>query len=187
MLGLLSKVGGPWLIYAKIAIAVALCALSFLGGVRWESAASNARMLKLERTLAQEAEAASNRAEQLRQEQAAARQAIETRLVVARRATAKERRESSERIRKMEKVLGACNIDLERERVWRTNNGEAGAGLSDADAAARGGDAGTGVCTDADLFRNHADLVAQYNELTARHVSLQAWARSALATCAPTR
>jgi hypothetical protein len=190
MLSLLGAAGNalrPYLLWLKIGALAVLCASSFWAGARWESAELSATLRTLEersRKAEGEARRAAN-AELLRQ--------IEARRSDEERAT-KERtkREALYRneLRRMHDYYLSNpvvnrRVDPERERLWRSSNGEPDPlpRTSPAPSAEPGASPPSASCTELDLHRNHADLVDAYREVGARLLRLQAWARAALRSC----
>jgi len=179
----LTSLLSPYLLYLKIAAAVAIVAAVFLAGVRWESASCERALNK--RQIAEQEAIDAIRADnelQLRLQEAM-RQAAEERLAIANRKHNKEGADAQRKIRDFYSKYSGCRVSLERERLWRETNGESGERLPEADPASSGTIVTTGRCTEADLHSNHATLVTRFKQNQKRLEELQLWARNALSVC----
>lgn len=176
----------PYLIWIKIGLAAAALAFSFWAGVRWESAAVNALLLKQERLTREATADAARKAEALTLEQQQRQEALDRQRLELERKEAVKRIEAARRIHE----FYASNPDLNprisngTERLWRSSNGEPGREAASETAGASGkADADAGECRLSDLHRNHQQLADKYRTLSRDMIELQGWAANALKVC----
>lgn len=176
----------PYLIWLKLSIAIVFLACSFWAGVRWESSAVNALLLKQERLVREAQDTAAKVAEEALAQQLIQRaQADKARLVLQKKMEV-QRAEALRRAYEFWTSNAAANvvIDAGAVRVWRSTNGEPDKPAAPATAPASGApDADTGRCTLSDLHANHEQLVSQYAALRLNMIELQQWAVSAVKLC----
>lgn len=176
----------PYLIWLKLSIAIAFLACSFWAGVRWESSAVNALLLKQERLVREAQDTAAKVAEEALAQQLIQRaQADKARLMLERKMEL-QRAEAVRRAYEFWTSNAAANvgIDAGAVRLWRSTNGEPDKPAAPATAPATGtSDAATERCTLADLHGNHQQLVSQYAALRQDMIELQQWAINAVKFC----
>lgn len=176
----------PYLLWIKIGLVVALLAFTFWAGVRWESSAVNALLLKQERMTREWQEAATQHAQAALDAQLTTRELMEKQRLALLRQAELKRQQTLRNAYEFWNAHPQDNLVISDGvvRLWRAVNGEPFAVAAPAAAATAGApDAGAVRCTVSDLHANHEQLVAQHQALRMDFMALQAWARSAVALC----